>query len=264
MTHARKRSRKRSKSSATGTERLRILAIDIGGTGLKAAVIDKDGRFVSERKRIPTPDPCPPKVMLKALDALVADLPRFNRISIGFPGYVKKGCIVTAPHFGTKRWKGFPLEAVLSKRLRAPAKLMNDADMQGLAVISGKGLEFVITLGTGFGSAFFKDGEALPHIEIAHIPVRHGMDYDAYVGDKARKKIGKAHWNRRVKRVIPIMETLLNYDRLLIGGGNAKRITFRLPRNARIVSNDAGIEGGAALWHKLSGRSLVARRYGTA
>jgi polyphosphate glucokinase len=243
---------------------LRILAIDIGGTGLKAAVIDKNGRFVSDRNRIATPYPCPPKVMLKAVAQLVEGLPRWNRISIGFPGYVKEGRVVTAPHFGTKQWSGFPLEKKLSRKLKAPAKLMNDADLQGLGVISGKGLEFVITLGTGFGSAFFKDGEALPHLEIAHIPVRHGMDYDAYVGDKARRKTGDAHWNRRVKRVIPIMQTLINYDRLLIGGGNAKRINFRLPKNAHLVSNNAGIEGGAALWHRLSKRSLAARRHGTA
>jgi polyphosphate glucokinase len=264
MKSAKRRNRKRSRSSATSADALRILAIDIGGTHLKAAVIDRNGSFVSERKRIATPHKRPPKVLLKVLAELVKDLPRWNRISVGFPGYVKAGRVVTAPHFGTKDWSGFPLEAKLSRKFKAPAKLMNDADMQGLAVISGKGLEFVITLGTGFGSAFFKDGEALPHLEIAHIPVRHGLSYDAYVGEAARKKKGDKHWNRRVRRVIPIMKTLLNYDRLLIGGGNARRITFPLPRNVQIVSNDAGIEGGAALWHKLSGRSLAARKYGTA
>jgi polyphosphate glucokinase len=263
MKSGRKRSPKRSKSSATSAEALRILAIDIGGTGLKAAVVDKDGRFLSERNRIPTPHPSPPKALLKALDELVEGLPRWNRISIGFPGYVKKGRIVTAPNLGTKQWSGYALEEKLANRFKAPAKLVNDADMQGLAVISGKGLEFVVTLGTGFGTAFFKDGEALPHLEIAHLPIRHGMDYDAYIGDKTRKKIGNAHWNRRVARVFPLMHTLLNYDRLLIGGGNSRRISFRLPKNARLVSNDAGLEGGAALWHRLTGRSLASRRRGT-
>lgn len=263
MKHARTKNTKRSKSSVTSGKGLRILALDIGGTGLKAAVIDGNGRFLSERQRIPTPDPCPPKTMLKALGTLVKDLPRWNRISIGFPGYVKNGRVMTAPAFGTKHWAGFRLESALSKRFRAPAKLLNDADLQGLAVIEGKGLEFVITLGTGFGSALFRDGEVMPHLEIAHIPVRRGIEYNEYVGDAARKKLGLAHWNRRVARVIPIMHTLLNYDRILIGGGNSKRLTFKLPKNARIVSNDAGLEGGAALWHKLPRGSLAARRHGT-
>ena len=254
--------RRKSRSSATRSDSLRVLAIDIGGTALKAAIVDKDGKLVSERKRIPTPKQrCPAKV-LEALDELVSGLPRWNRISIGFPGYVKRGRIVTAPNLGTRKWAGYALETALSKRFRAPAKLLNDADMQGLAVISGKGLEFVVTLGTGFGSALFRDGEVMPHLEIAHIPVRSGMSYDDYIGDKTRKKIGNAHWNRRVARVIGIMRTLINFDRLLIGGGNARRLT-RLPKDALVVSNDAGIEGGAALWHRLSGRSLAARRSGT-
>lgn len=263
MKPARKRNPRRSRSSATSGKGLRILAIDIGGTGLKAAVIDKDGRFLSERQRIDTPHPCPPKTMLKTLARLTKDLPRWNRISIGFPGYVRRGRVVTAPAFGTKHWAGYRLEAALSKRLRAPAKLLNDADLQGLAVIEGKGLEFVITLGTGLGTALFRDGEVMPHLEIAHIPVRHGMEYNEYVGDATRKKIGNAHWNRRVARILPIMHTLLNYDRILIGGGNSRRLKFKLPKNARIVSNDAGMEGGAALWHKLPRRSLGARRRGT-
>ncbi len=262
MKRAATRNRRRNRSSATRRS-LRILALDIGGTGLKAALIDKDGRLISPRRRIATPKSCPPQKMIEALELLVADLPRWNRISIGFPGFVKNGRVITAPHFGTEQWTGFPLEAVLSRKFRAPAKLLNDADVQGFAVISGTGLEFVMTLGTGYGSALFRDGEVMPHLELAHIPVRHGMTYNEYVGEAARKKIGNRHWNRRVARVIAIMETLFNYDRLLIGGGNARRLTIKLPKNAHRVSNTAGLEGGAALWHPLSKRSLRARRRGT-
>ena len=106
----------------------------------------------------------------------------------------------------------------------------------------------VITLGTGFGSALFLDGELGPHLEIAHIPFRNSKDYDAQLGDKARKKIGKKRWNRRVMRAIETMRILTNFDKLYIGGGNSDKINFKLDPDVKIVSNEAGVKGGAWLW----------------
>ena len=122
------------------------------------------------------------------------------------------------------------------------------AEMQGLAVIRGKGLELVLTLGTGAGTALFRDGDIMPHLELAQHPIHKSASYNEYVGDAALKKIGRKQWNKRVARTIEILHSLLNYDHLFIGGGNAARITIRLPDNASVVSNDAGVEGGAALW----------------
>jgi polyphosphate glucokinase len=119
--------------------------------------------------------------------------------------------------------------------------------MQGLAVVRGTGLEFVVTLGTGVGTALFRDGELMPHLELAHHPVRGRKTHNEYLGDRARKKTGARQWTRRVRQV-DILHTLLNYDRVYIGGGNARRVTFDLDRNMRLVSNDAGILGGIALW----------------
>src|SRR5471032_449720 len=136
----------------------RILAFDIGGTGLKAALVDAKGRFLSERLRVATPHPCPPRLMVKLLTGLVKPLEAFDCITIGFPGYVKRGVVHTAPNLGTDDWAGFALEKALGHALGKPARLINDADVQGLAAIKGKGLELVVTLGTGFGTAWFRDG----------------------------------------------------------------------------------------------------------
>lgn len=226
-----------------------ILAIDIGGTHLKAALIDAHGRMLAEKVNMKTPDPCPPNVMVDALVDLVKPLPPHNRIAIGFPGVVRGGRVLTAPHWGADEWADYELARNLSRRLGgAPARLINDAEMQGLAVIKGRGLELVLTLGTGAGTALFRDGEIMPHLELAQHPISKDKTYNDYIGDAALKKTGKKHWNKRVAHVLEILYTLLHYDHLFIGGGNATKISIRLPENASLVSNDAGIEGGAMLW----------------
>jgi polyphosphate glucokinase len=224
------------------------LAIDIGGTGLKAAVLDAEGHMMEKRLRVHTPDDPTPKAVIDALATLVEQLPAFDRISIGFPGVVRRGTVLTAPNLGTKKWKGFALQDALSERFGKPARLENDAEVAGLGVIEGKGLEVVVTLGTGCGTAIFSDGRMTPHLELAHHPIRKSLTYDEYVGDAALKEVGRKRWNRRVLRVIITLRTLLNYDKLHIGGGNARNITFKLPKNVDLVSNDEGIIGGVKLW----------------
>lgn len=232
-------------------KRLRTLAIDIGGSGLKASVVDPDGKLLADRLRIDTPHPCPPAVLVEAVVGLVAPLPAYDRISIGFPGYVRDGHVFTAPNLGNEDWAGFALAAALSKRLGdKPARLLNDADMQGLAVISGQGLELVITLGTGTGSAWFRDGVLMPHMEIGHHPLRKGKTYEDYLGNAARKRVGNKRWSEHLLKTIPVLEALLHFDRLYIGGGNAERLTVELPPNVTRVPNAAGIEGGAAAWRQ--------------
>jgi polyphosphate glucokinase len=224
------------------------LGIDIGGTGLKAAVLDAAGQMVVQRVRTPTPSPATPSAVLAALDGLIKPLPPFDRISIGFPGVVRRGAVITAPNLGTKAWRGFALQDEISKLFGKPARLENDAEVAGLGVIDGKGLEVVITLGTGFGTAIFSDGRMTPHLELAHHPVHNSETYDDYVGNAAMKAVGRKKWNRRVLRVIVILRTLLNYDTLHIGGGNATHIAFKLPKNVVLASNDKGITGGVRLW----------------
>lgn len=226
----------------------RILAIDIGGTGLKASVVNASGRLLVPRQRIATPYPCPPSVMLDAFAELVEPLPPHDRIALAFPGVVRAGHVLTAPHFDTKEWEGFPLCAATSERLGGPARMVNDAEMQGLAVIRGKGLELMLTLGTGAGTGLFRDGALMPHLELAHHPVYGKKTYNGYIGDAALKKMGRKHWNKRVARTIDILADLLHFDHLFIGGGNAHKVSIATSSWMTIVSNDAGIEGGAALW----------------
>ena len=127
----------------------RTLAIDVGGTGLKAAVLDAGGRLVGERVRVPTPARCSPAVLVQALGDLVAPLGAFDRVSVSFPGVVRAGVVRTAPNFASPKWRGFDLGRVLTRLLKRPVRILNDAEVQGLAVIKGRGVELVLTLGTG-------------------------------------------------------------------------------------------------------------------
>jgi polyphosphate glucokinase len=237
------------------------LSIDIGGTGLKASVLDAQGQKLVDRVRVKTPYPCPPRVLVKALDKLTFELPPWDRVSVGFPGIVRAGRILTAPNLSTvagpgtkldqklvEKWAGFLLAAELERRLGKPVRILNDADMHGLAVISGEGLEFVLTLGTGLGAALFMNGDLTPHIELALLPFQSGESYQDRLGNAARRKIGNAAWSKRVQQAVDTFENLLQFDRLFVGGGNAKKLTVDLGHRVQLVDNKAGILGGLKVW----------------
>jgi polyphosphate glucokinase len=226
------------------------LAIDIGGTGLKAGVLDPTGHFAGEPHRAPTPRRATPAAVLDAVQELVKGLGHFDRISVGFPGVVRHGQVLTAPNLDTEAWQHFPLAATLSERLERPTRMLNDAAVQGLGVIAGHGIECVITLGTGVGFSLFEEGRLTPHLELAHHPLHKGKTYDEFIGNTALRETGRKRWNRRVQRALRCVTNLVGYDLLYIGGGNAKHIRFDLPANARIVSNEAGITGGVRLWDR--------------
>jgi polyphosphate glucokinase len=228
--------------------RARTLAIDVGGTGLKASVIDEAGRLLTERVRVDTPVGSPPKEIVEALAKLVTPLGSYDRVSVGFPGVVRNGRVLTAPNLDNKGWKGYDLAGALARALGKPVRVANDADVQGLAVIAGKGVEMVITLGTGFGTGLYLDGRLGPHLELSHHPFRKGETYDEQLGNAARKRVGKEKWNRRVEKAIGNLRSLTNFDHLYVGGGNAKKIAFELDPDVTIVSNEAGLKGGIALW----------------
>jgi polyphosphate glucokinase len=238
----------RRPSSGIDSAIRRILAIDIGGTGLKAALIAPTGKLLTDHLRVKTPHHPTPEKLVAALVELVKPFKDYDRISIGFPGFVRHGVVFTAPNLGTKDWAGFKFAQVLEKKLKRQTRLVNDADAQGLAAIKGKGFELVCTLGTGFGTAWFRDGELMPHMDLAHMAARHKDDFDLYLGDGTLKKIGRKAWNKRVKKIVAMLEQVFFYDHLYLGGGNARLIKFKLPGNVSIVSNDAGLEGGAFLW----------------
>ncbi|MBC7893037.1 MAG: ROK family protein [Sphingobacteriaceae bacterium] len=230
--------------TSTGT----ILTFDIGGSNLKATVLSAEGERLQEYKKLPTPKPSTPTALIAALKELSGNFEGFEKISVGFPGYVRDGIVRTAPNLGNDLWARIPLADQLSDALGKPVRMVNDADLQGLGVVRGEGLEFVITLGTGFGTAFLLDGRLLPHLEIGQHPFTKTKNYDQYVGDKAFLEVGDERWNIRVLKVLNVLQTTFNYDHLYIGGGNAKKLNFDLDENMTLVSNKDGIRGGARLW----------------
>jgi polyphosphate glucokinase len=238
------------------------LAIDVGGTGLKASVLDAAGKLVADRVRVPTHYPCAPRDFVNTLTSLVAPLPDFDRVSVGFNGVVRKGVILTAPHFVTRSgapgapivtklldaWTGFDLAAALQASFGRPVRIANDADLQGLEVVSGSGLELVVTLGTGVGTGLFLDGKLMPHLELSHHPFRKDQTYDQQLGDGALRRIGVRKWRKRIDEGFANFHRLLNYDRLYVGGGNSRLLVGYLDPSVTIVDNVAGILGGIKLW----------------
>ncbi len=231
------------------------LSIDIGGSRLKAGVLDEAGSMIAGPVRTETPQPSGPEAVVPALGGLARQLGRYDRISIGFPGVVRAGQVLTAPNLGSAEWHGFPLADRMAEASGKPARLLNDASVQALGVIGGRGVECVITLGTGMGFALFRNGRLAPHLEMGQHPVRTGKTYDRYVGAAALKSAGARRWNKRVRRAIGFISTLVGYDTLYVGGGNAKLLDpealAELPGEIRVVSNEAGITGGARVWNLL-------------
>ena len=237
------------------------LGVDVGGTGVKASVLDAEGRLVADRVRVPTTYPLTPEGLVESVVALVRPLPAYDRASVGFPGVVRDGRVLTAPHFVTEHgpgspvsgslvsaWTGFELGRALGEALGRPCRVANDADLQGLAVIAGKGLELVVTLGTGVGTGLFRDGRVAPHLELAHAPFRKGQTYNEQLGDATLQRVGLGKWRKRLVEALENFHTLLNFDRCYIGGGNSRHAAGHLDERFVIVDNVAGILGGIKLW----------------
>jgi polyphosphate glucokinase len=240
----------RAKRKRIGTPSLseNILTIDIGGSFIKATVLSHEGAILQALNRMQTPPHATPEALLAAIKELVSDFHDYHKVSVGFPGYIKRGIICTAPNLSTDLWRGVNLNKLLTDALNKPVRIINDADLQGLGVASEQGLEMVITLGTGFGSALLLDGHLLPHFELAHHPVSNDETYDDFVGARALLEHGEKIWNERVQKVIKILKIVFNYDRLYIGGGNSARLNFTMDDNVSIITNVTGIIGGARLW----------------
>ncbi len=221
------------------TSALSTLAIDIGGSNIKASVLDGSGALAAAKVRTPTPQPATPAAVLEAVAALAARLPHFDRISVGFPGVVRAGIVRTAGNLGTERWRGLDLIEALARRFGVPVRVLNDAAVQGLGVVEGPGLDCVVTLGTGVGCALFRNRRLLLHLELG---------YDAHIGQAVLAAIGPDAWNERVVQSLRTVMKLTACDTLYVGGGNARMITAELPPHARVVSNVAGVTGGVRLW----------------
>ena len=228
--------------------RPRTLCVDIGGTGIKAVVLDDSGKAATERARVATPRPATPHRVIAAIAALARGQGAFDRVAVGFPGVVRNGITETAWNLHP-RWLGVDLAGTLAKVLERPVRAANDADVQGYGVVRGRGVELVVTLGTGFGSALFADGKLVPNLQLAHHRGWKKKTYEEELGAAALAKAGRKKWNRRVARMVLDLETLFHYDLLYIGGGNSEKVRFDEPHpKVRIVANVAGLLGGLSLW----------------
>lgn len=240
------------------------LSFDIGGTGLKASVLSKQGELMHDPVRTRTTYPLRPEQLVSQLAQLAEGLPTYQRISAGFPGMVRAGLVLSAPHFISptgpggkpssqlvKGWHRFDLQSALADALKHPCRVANDADVQGSAIVKGEGLELVITLGTGVGTALFWEGKLTPHLEFAHHPLsKSGRSYNEVLGEAARQQVGNKKWNVRLGNTIGVLKALVFYDHLYIGGGNSARVKIDLPADVSLADNTAGIIGGIKLWER--------------
>ncbi len=227
---------------------MRTLCIDVGGTGIKGTVLGAGGAPLAERRRIPTPRPASPAAVYATIEEIARGGPEFDRVACGFPGVVVEGIVHTAPNLDGD-WTGSPAALELERRLGAPARVANDADVHGLAVVEGKGVELVLTLGTGMGSGLYVEGACAWNLELGHHTFNGTESYEDRVDEAARKRIGTKKWRRRVSAVIEALAPIFNYRVLYLGGGNAERLDRReLPPNVVLVDNAAGMLGGLRLW----------------
>ena len=248
---------------------MQTLAIDCGGGGIKAAVLDSAGTMRSQPIRVPTPYPLTTAKFISTLADLASQLPQAEKATVGIPGMIRHGVVITTPHYVTKtgqrsivlpelveQWSGFDAQAQLSKALNMPTLVLNDAQLHGAGVVAGSGLEVVLTLGTGLGYALFDGGKLGPHLELSQAPVRFQLTYDTYVGEVERKRLGDAFWSRRVRKLVDGLRPVFVWDRLYLGGGNARQISpeiiAKLGDDVVIVPNTAALVGCVRAWQLMS------------
>lgn len=241
------------------------MAIDCGGTGIKGSVLDESGAMIAERIRVRTPYPLPPSRFIGVLGEIARRLPPADRATVGMPGMIRHGVVISTPHYITKRgphstvmpeleraWRGFDVSHALEAEFSVPVLVLNDAEVAGAGAVSGFGFEVMLTLGTGLGNAIFDNGVLVPHLEISRSPIRRGRIYDEYIGDKARKRLGNTAWSSRVRDAVRGLQPMLQWDQLYLGGGNAVKLDPRhlraLGPRVTVVSNDVGIIGGVKAW----------------
>lgn len=230
--------RNQDRNSTAKPRSLLTLVVDVGASGIKAVLLNELGGFAGRRVRRDTPSSGMPDEVIDTIVALAENCESFDRVSIGFPGIIVDGIVQQAPNLATE-WKDFNIAKILQARLRRPVRVANDADVQGFGAIAGKGVELVVTLGTGVGTSLFTDGHLVPNLEFGKAKLRHEI----------LQKDGKKQWNRRLAKFILRLEERFHFTRLYIGGGNSKNVDISLlPANITIVSNLNGLAGGIALW----------------
>jgi polyphosphate glucokinase len=212
--------------------------VDVGGSGIKAALLNELGDPLGKRARRPTPSSGKPNEVVDTIETLSKYFESFDRVAVGFPGVIVDGIVKETPTLA-REWRDFKIAEVLQARLRRPVRVANDADVQGFGAIAGVGVELVVTLGTGVGTALFVDGHLVPNLEIGK----------ARLHKQALRKGGKKQWNQWLAKFVRRLDGIFHFTRLYIGGGNSGAVDVSLlPAKVTIVSNLNGLFGGIALW----------------
>lgn len=226
----------------------RVLAVDIGGSHVKMRVFGR-----REMRQFDSGPKLTPRRMVKHVHELTGDW-SYEAVTIGYPGVVLHNTVVVEPFNLGRGWVGFDFQKAFGR----PTRVMNDAAMQAVGSYDGGRMLF-LGLGTGLGSAMIVDGVVAP-MELAHLAYKKGRTYEDYVGARGLARLGTKKWNRIVNRVVTQLSTLLEADYVVLGGGNARKLK-RLPKNARLGSNDFAFLGGFRVWHHAAAPPSAAKGY---
>lgn len=246
------------------------LGIDIGGSGIKGAIVDvAKGELVTDRYRIKTPKPATPKKVATVVKEIAEHFDWKEDIGIGFPAVVQNGVVHTASNIDDS-WIEVEADKLFSEVTGLDCHMINDADAAGLAEMAfGRGKDqdgtvVLVTIGTGLGSALFRDGVLVPNMELGHIKLK-GKVAEKYASDRTRKKkdLKWKKWGKRFNRYLKRLESLIWPDLIILGGGASKKfhkfekkIKNRTPVAPAELLNEAGIIGAAvSVAHKLNGKS---------
>ena len=241
---------------------MKALGIDIGGSGIKGAMVDTDrGQMITDRYRIPTPRPATPKAVIGTIKKIIRHFDYQGPLGVGFPGIVVDGLILSAVNIH-KDWEEFAGEDAISAATGCKVIVRNDADVAGFAEMrygagrNAKGGTMIFTLGTGIGSTMFVKGQCVPNLELGHLYLpRQKTDVERYASDRARKEQGLSwkEWGKRLNEYFNHIEFLFSPQRIIIGGGISKKhdkflkyIKVRAEVVPAKLRNEAGIIGAAA------------------
>jgi polyphosphate glucokinase len=239
---------------------MHILGVDIGGSGIKGAIVDTvKGELVTERYRIETPQPATPEAVAAALAQLVIHFSWHGPVGCGFPAAIQHGIARTAANISPS-FIGINVDKLFSEATKCPCYSLNDADAAGMAEMhfgegAGQaGVVLLITIGTGLGTVFFTDGELLPNTELGHLYLKNGKKAEHYASDaiRQREELSWKRWGTRFNKYLTLMEGLFWPDLIIIGGGASKKydkfkekITVEAPVRPAAFLNQAGIVGAA-------------------
>ncbi len=239
------------------------MGIDIGGTGIKGAVVDVDsGQLLTERHRIPTPVPSTPHNVSAVIDEIIKVHGWSGPVGAAFPAVIRGGVALSAANVDPS-WIGTDVDALFTEVTHCLVTVMNDADAAGVAEVQAgaakdvPGVVLLLTLGTGIGSALFVDGHLVPNTELGHLEL-DGGDAEKRAAPSAREREGLSwrQWAHRLQHYLKHLEHVLTPDLFVLGGGVSKNadkwlpmIDVGTPMAVAQLRNNAGIVGAAMMAH---------------